>query len=278
MKKHWLGCLVIGLLLAAPQLAWPDPGEAFYNLKVGESVLENATLDTLEGGKADLLDPEMGANVFIFFRPGADPSRRGLADMAKCDQELAGYPVHWTALVSDRYPVEDVREMVTAAGFRGPILIDKENTLYGQYGVRLHPVVGVTDAKGRLTAYQAFSQINFCARVKAKVLYALGEISAEELEAKLNPRSHNPRAESSVAQRNLRMGERFLQIGNYQQALDTARHSLELDPELAAGHGLAAHALAELGQCDGAKSYGQKALELDPAEAKALAAKAKCGF
>ncbi|ADH86933.1 hypothetical protein [Desulfurivibrio alkaliphilus] len=275
--KHWLGSLAIATLLVVPQLVWSEPGAAFYNLEVGKDVLENVTLPTIDGGEATLLDHEMGANVFVFFRPGPEPSRRGLADMARCGEDLADYPVRWTALVSDRYPAEEVQAVVDNANFRGPVLVDQGNTLYGRYGVRLHPVVGVTDGEGRLTAYQPYTQINFCARVKAKVLHTLGEIDDEELQQRLSPRSVDPRADSAVAQRNLRMGQRFLQMGNYEQALATARRSLELDPDLAAAHGMAALSLAHQDQCDEAAAHIDRALALEPAQAEAEAAREQCG-
>ena len=274
--RHWLGSLAMAAMLLLPQLVWSEPGAAFYNLEAGKDVLENVTLPTIDGGEATLLDHEMGANVFIFFRPGPEPPRRGLADMARCGEDLAAYPVRWTALVSDRYPAEEVKAVVENANFRGPVLVDDGNTLYGRYGVRLHPVVGVTDADGLLTAYQPYTQINFCSRVKAKVLRTLGEIDDAELQQRLSPRSVDPRADSAVARRNLRMGQRFLDIGNYQHALDTARRSLELDPDLAAAHGMAALALAHQGECEEAAAYIDRALALEPAQAEAEAARQQC--
>ncbi len=276
LKRRWLGSLMIGLMLAVPDLVWSESGAAFYNLEAGEDVIENVTLATIEGGEADLLDPEMGANVFIFFRPGPEPSRRGLGNMAECANDLAEYPVRWVALVSDRYPAGEVSKVVKEADFRGPVLVDQGNTLYGRFGVRLHPVVGVTDSKGLLTAYQPYTRINFCARVKAKVLHTLGEISAEEMEQRLRPGSFDPRADAARAKRNLIMGQRFLEIGEYQEALNTVRRSLELDPDLAGAHGLGALALAHQGECDKATDFIDRALALEPGQEDALKARELC--
>ncbi|MFH7320084.1 hypothetical protein ACHHRT_05635 [Desulfurivibrio sp. D14AmB] len=277
LGRSAIGGLVIGMLLLLPQLAWPDEGAAFYNLEVGVDVIENVVLPTIAGGEAPLLDDKQGANVFIFFSPANGSSHRGLDDMGRCAEELADYSVHWVGLVSDRYPLAEVRAMVAETSFAGPVLIDQGNALYGKFGVRLFPVVGVTDGAGLLTAYQPFRQINFCARVKARILHTLGEIDAAELERRLNPQAVDPRAETAVAQRNLRLGQRFLQIGDYEQALATARRSLELAPDLAAAHGLAALALAHRQQCQAAAVHIERALTGDPREAKALAARQLCG-
>jgi peroxiredoxin len=268
--------LTFGALLILPQLAWPDDGVAFYNLKTGEDIIENVTLPTIDGDQASLLDHEKGANVFIFFRTGAEPSLRGIKDMSRCAEELAEFPIHWVGLVSDLQPVEEVRAMVDESGFKGPILIDQGNTLYGKFGVRLHPVVGVAAGNGLLTAYQAFTQVNFCARVKAYVLHTLGEIDTEELDRRLNPQSVNPRGNASTASRNLRMGERFLAAGNPEQALASAQRSLELVPGLPEAHGLAALALAHQEQCEAAAEHIAKALLGNTQEPKALEARQKC--
>ena len=278
MRKRWFGTLLLGcFFLLAPQLAWPEESKAFYNLTVGKDVLDNLTLPTIAGGQASLLDLKKGANVFIFFRSGAEPSRLGLAEMGKCMEEMVASPVHWVALVSDRDPVEAVKAMVAESRFSGPVLIDNGNALYGKFGVRLHPVVGITDQKGLLTAYQPYTQINFCAQVKAQVLRTLGKISEEELQRQLNPTATvNPKNDDSKASRNLKMGERFFSTGNYEQALAAARRSLELAPDLPEAHGLAALCLASQKQCAEAAEHQKRALASNPQESKALEAQRIC--
>jgi len=76
MRKRLFGTLLFGgLILLMPQLAWTEESMAFANLTIGKDVLDNLTLPTIDGGQASLLDPKKGANVFIFFRSGAEPSR-----------------------------------------------------------------------------------------------------------------------------------------------------------------------------------------------------------
>jgi len=278
MRKRLFGTLLFGgLILLMPQLAWTEESMAFANLTIGKDVLDNLTLPTIDGGQASLLDPKKGANVFIFFRSGAEPSRLGLKEMGKCAEELASYPIHWVGLVSDRDPVEAVKAMVAESRFPGPVLIDTGNALYGKLGVRLHPVVGIADQNGLLTAYQPYAQINFCARVKAQVLRTLGKISEEELQRQLNPAATvNPKNNDSKALRNLKMGERFFAAGNYDQALATARHSLELVPDLPEANGLAALSLASMKQCAEAAEHQKRALARNPQEPKALEAQRLC--
>ncbi|MFH1019838.1 MAG: hypothetical protein V1782_04375 [Pseudomonadota bacterium] len=278
MRKQWLGTLLLGcLFLLAPQLAWPEESKAFSSLTAGKDSLENPSLPTIDGGQASLLDLKKGANVFIFFRSGAEPSRLGLAEIGKCMAELSASPVHWVALVSDRDPVEAVKAMVAESRFSGPVLIDNGNALYGKFGVRLHPTVGITDQKGLLTAYQPYAQINFCAQVKAQVLRTLGKISEEELQRQLNPAATvDPKNDDSKASRNLKMGERFFAAGNYEQALAAAQRSLELAPDLPEAHGLAALSLASQKQCAEAAEHQKQALAGNPQEAKALEAQRLC--
>lgn len=276
-KRLFSTILLVGLTLLMPPLSWPEESMAFYNLTLGKDVLDNQTLPTIDGGQASLLDPKKGANVFVFFRSGAEPSRLGLIEMEKCAKELAASSIHWVALVSDRDPAEAVKAMIAESRFSGPVLIDTGNALYGKFGVRLHPVVGITDQKGLLTAYQPYTQINFCARIKAQVLRTLGKISEEELQRQLNPATTvNPKNNDSKALRNLKMGERFLAAGNYDQALVAARHSLEMVPDLPEAHGLAALALASQKKCAEALEHQKRALAGNPQDPKTLEAQRLC--
>jgi hypothetical protein len=64
--------------------------------------------------------------------------------VTECQKELAGKPVHWCAVVSDRVPQAEVEAEVQTTGFQMPVLIDRGDALYGKLGVILHPVIGIT--------------------------------------------------------------------------------------------------------------------------------------
>ena len=261
-----------GLLVGA---AWPLAVGAFSNVAIGDPV-ENATLRTLDGKRHDLLSRQARANVFIFFRPGQDRSIDTLKTMVACEKDLAGKPVHWVAVVSDGVPSADVKQVVADTRLDFPVLVDEGDALYGRLGVRLHPVVGVVDGKGKLSAYEPFRDINYCDRVRAEVRFALGEISRADVEKADNPDKSVSRTEEGVARRHVNFAKGLLRIGDADKALEEVGRSLEISPS-AAAFGLRAKILASQHKCAEALQAADAALKIDPAEPSALEGRKGCG-
>jgi tetratricopeptide (TPR) repeat protein len=262
------------LLLVAALAAQPEAA-AFTYLEVGEPV-ENVEMPTLDGRRERLLG-RVKASLFVFFRPGQDHSLDVLQRLAKLEQEFAGKPVRMVAIVSDDYPVADVRAVVKEAGIRMPVLVDRGNAFYGQLGVRLHPVVGIADERGRLAAYEHFRKLNMEDRMRARVRRLLGEITDAQVEAVLEPPAAEESGPQLVAKRRLNLARMLLKVKNHASAEEQARKSLESDPDLAAAHGALGAALAGQGKCAEALPELKIALEADPADATALEARKACG-
>jgi tetratricopeptide (TPR) repeat protein len=210
-------------------------------------------------------------NVFIFFRPNQDHSLEALKQMAACEKELEGKPVHWVAIVADAAPEPDVRETVRQSGIRMPVLVDRGDALYGLLGVKLHPSIGIADPEHRLAAYEPFKMINYCETVRARIRYLLHEIDAAQLESALHPpQASIASGNEATARRYVMLGRMQLKSRQYDKALESARKSLEADTWNEAGLVLMGKALGGLGRCDEArKAFGQ-ALERDPKNPAAL--------
>ena len=265
----------LGTLLSAA--LWPLGSFAFANVEVGEAV-ENEQLPALDGGTKPLLQKGK-VGVFVFFRPNQDHSRDTLQRLAEIEREFAPKPVTFAAVVSDAWPAEEVRELVRQVGLRMPVLLDRADALYGKLGVRLHPVIGITDRNWKLAAYQPFLKINYGEVIRAQIRRALGEIGEAELARVLEP----PRATMPgddvryVAKRDVNLGKIFLQKRNWEKALESARKGQERDPTFAGAHTLAGQALAGMGKCPEAVHEFETALGLDPKESAAAEGKKACG-
>ena len=264
-----MGGLLCGVLV------WPAADRAFSNVAVGESV-DNPSLKTLDGKRHDLWSKKAQASVFIFFRPRQDHSLDTLRAMVDCEKEFASKPVHWVAVVSDSWTPAEVRATVTEAKLDMPVLIDEGDTLYGKLGVRLHPVIGIVDGRGKLSAYEPFHEINYCERVRGEIRLALGEITREELRKVENPEKSVMRTDEGVARRHLNFAKGLLRIGDAAKALEEVRRSLEIFPS-APAYGLQAKILAEQGKCAEAIPSLEAALKIDPAEPSAMEGRKRCG-
>ena len=241
------------------------------------TLVENVELRTLAGGKEKLLSNKVKANVFVFFRPNNERSTDALKQMATCEKELAGKPVRWVAIVSSSENPEEVKPMVAASGIQMPVLIDDGDQLYDKLGIRLHPMVGIVDAKFKLLAMEPYRQIEYCDIIRGRIKVALGEMTEAEVAKFENPeKSIMPGDDpAKKALRDVNMARRLFEIGQYDKAIARAKKALELAP-VAKGYSLQAEALAKQGKCAEANAMAEQALKLDAADPWAPLAKAAC--
>jgi tetratricopeptide (TPR) repeat protein len=260
---------LVSLVVLAPH--WADaaaePG----------TLVENVELRTLAGGREKLLSPKVRANVFVFFRPAHDRSLDALKQMAACEKEFAGKAVRWVAIVSSSAAVEEVKPMVSESGIQMPVLVDEGDALYEKLGIRLHPMVGITDGKGKILAMEMYRQIEYCDIIRVQIQIALGEKTAADLAKIENPDKGIMPGDDPVkkASRDVNMARRLYEIGQFDKAIDRAKKALELAP-IARGFSLQAVALAKLNRCPEALQQAAQALKMDPADPWAAEAKGMC--
>jgi peroxiredoxin len=264
-----------GGLLAGPARAESDRSDR--RVQVGDTV-QDVVLPTLDGGRDHLLAKGVKANVFVFFRPEQERSTDTLKDLAGCEKEFGGKPVRFVGVVSDSWPKEQVQALVKETGVRMPVLVDEGDALYGALGIRLHPVILIADGKGKLAAFEPFRQINYCARVKVRIRWLLGEVSEEEIAKVDEPaRSPLPHSDEGVAKRHLNFARRLHEIGQNDMALAEVRKGIAIAPS-ADLHALEGRILAAMGKCPDAIQAFDAALKIEPANSVATEGKKKgCG-
>jgi len=255
--------------------AFPPPAHA--RAEPGAPV-ENVELKTIGGGKAQLLSAKVKANVFVFFRTGQDRSADALRQMALCEKQLAGKSVYWAAIVSGSEATVEVQALVQQAGIRMPVLIDEGDVLYDRLGIRLHPMVGITDGKFKLTAMEPYRQIDYCEIIQTRIKMLLGEADQAALDKVINPeKSPLPGADPMrKAMRDVNMARRLYEIGQYAEAVKFAQKALGVAP-VPHAFTVMGEAYVKLGKCADANNAFEQATKLDPAESAAIApAKAAC--
>ena len=171
------------------------------------------------------------------------------------------------AVVSDSWPAEVVRATVTAAGFTAPVLVDVGDALYGELGVRLHPVVGLADKDGKLAAYEHFRQINFGEIVRERVLVMLGEATESDMARVLEPEKATTGSPQAEARRHYNLARALWARNNAAKALESVRRSRAVFPT-AAALALEGAIVAAGGDCAVARKLYEQAFKLDPAEAR----------
>ncbi len=263
-----------GLAAGQPAAARAEESDrADRRVQIGDAV-QDVQLDLLGGGRDHLLARGMKANVFVFFRPEQERSVDTLKELAGCEKEFAGKPVRFVGVVSDSWPADEVRAVVAETAVRMVVLVDRGDALYGALGIRLHPVIGIVDQKGKLFAFEPFRQINYCERVRVRIRYLLGEVPESEIAKVDEPPRSVLRTEDGVAKRHVNFGRKLLEIGDPDGALPEAQKALAISPS-AAAYALLGEVLATKGKCPDAARAFDAALKIEPANAVASDGKKK---
>jgi hypothetical protein len=237
--------IALGIACALSMAAWPGAGAAVSRVAVGE-VVRSGTVKTLDGRPGQLVSSRALANVLVFFRPGQAYSLETLQGLAGCTEEFAAKPVHFAAVVSSSWPAEQVRESLVEAGVRMPVLVDRDDELYGELGLQVYPAIVVLDAEQRLVANEPFRRVNFCDRVRGKIQYALHEIDLAGVRRTEDPHAATA-ASGAAAAPEVIVSARTFVIGSnrFEDPAPAARETLEQEREIAPAHALPADALAE---------------------------------
>ena len=254
-----------------------SPLGAQAHAEVGTAI-DNVELKTIAGGKEKLLSSRARANVMIFFRPSQDRSVDALRQMAQCEKDLAGKPVHWVAIVSSTEPADGVKEVVAQTGLAMPVLIDDGDALYDKLGVRLHPMIAIADGKFTVAAMEMYRQIEFCDIIKARIRYVIGEIDQAALDQVLNPQRSSLPGEDMAkkAMRDVNMARKLIDLDQADKAIERCQRALELSPNVAAAHAVMGDAYAKMGDCAKAKASWQSAAKLDAKAAASPEWSKKC--
>ncbi len=267
----------VSLGLAAGGGAAPASGVAAdldRRVQIGDQV-DDVELRSIDGKKEHFLQKGASANVFVFFRPEQDRSLDTLKDMSTCEKEFEKKPVRWIGVVSDSWPADVVKAFIKDAGVRMSVLVDEGDALYGKLGIRLHPVIGMVDRKGKLAAFEPFRQINYCERVRVRVKLLLGEATEADVAKVDEPERSTTRSEDGVAKRHVNFARTLHGIKQDDKALEELQKALAILPN-AAAYSLQGQILAGQGKCPEALRAFDAALKIEPAHAVALDGKKSC--
>lgn len=242
--------------------AIPSTARSFRRAPVGTPVVDR-TMPTIDGRRAQLLAPGK-VSVFVFIRTRQDHSDSALRQLATLEREFAHQAVRFAAVVSDGEIPSDVQRLARDTGIRMPILVDQGDALYGELGVAMYPSAGVVGRDGRLAGFQPFRSVNYLDAMRARVQFSLGEIDEAALMAVLDPGAP-PTSGNGRAHARLVLGRSLLTAGRVEQAIESARDAIALEPGLAAAHQLLSEALARSGRCPEAEQEAAEARKLAPA-------------
>lgn len=272
LKSNPVAHLLLLLALVVGAVSFHSASAA--HAAVGTPV-SNEEMSLLEGGKAFMLK-DVDANVLVFFRANQPRSLAALRELAQCQAGFVGKSVHWMSVVSSSTPIESVLAVRRETGFTVPVLLDREDALYGSLGVAMHPVVVVIDRNKKLAAFEPFRAVDFCSVINARIRYLLHEISDADLDNALAPPKSSQGGNDQVARRYRALAEAQYNGKNYGKALENVRKSLARDSQLASAYALLGQIQLAQDNCAEAIPAFNQALAIDATIVLALEGLERC--
>ncbi|UCF31781.1 MAG: tetratricopeptide repeat protein [bacterium] len=263
---QWLRLLTMVTAVSAALFLLSPAGEsdAFRNVEKGGEVPDFTLSDI--AGQSHTLSAQRGKVVILcFVKEDQDRSIKALNGLTRVhgilkDSGLVVYAV--ASKTEDPASLEALREKLD---LQYPILLDRDQKIYGEYGLFTFPATMFVDREGRFAfEYSSYgSDYEQTVTDKAKVMLGLmSEDDFSKTAEKTEIEELSP--EAKEAQRSLQMAKVLLDRGFGTKAMPKIEKALELDPTLLEARLLAGEILLEAGNHQDARAHFEKALEINP--------------
>jgi len=259
LLKNLATLAIAGVLAAAP--AWAD---SFKRTHEGETY-KDFTLSTLEG-EAKALSENLGSEgtILAFFATWNSRSEEVLSDIQKLHEKygakglsVIGVNVEHAEWSPEEEPL--IRKAISDAGVTFPVLVDKDFTVYNDYGVIAVPSIALIDGSGKIlrltTGYSSTGKYEFKDSVESVMGVEKKPVVAET-------KGYHP---DTMALRNGKMAERFFDKRMYARAEKYALKAIEIDENYVDPYRLLAKIYKEAGMNDDAMAASKAADDIERA-------------
>ena len=211
--------------------AVPGGASAFRNMKEGSPALP-FTLKDFEG-KDVAWKPDSGkVTVLSFVKLSQDRSVDQLKDLVALHKELSGKGVDILVVASSGDTAAEAKKAVSELGIAFPILHDKDQKGYGDYGLFILPATGIIGKDGKFAFEHGSHGRDFRDVVGGKAKVLAGLLTEEEYVKLVTPvESVKKSKEEGEADRLISLGRTLLKRGMPDKAAERFAKAVELDPK-----------------------------------------------
>jgi hypothetical protein len=117
-----------------------------------------------------------------------------------------------------------------------PVIVDRKSELQVAFGVKVHPFIGILDKDGKFVGKRTIAKVNMCLPLEKMVLFALGDVSKEELELSLDPPPAAVDEKKVFVDRYIGLATLLLKNKRYQKAEQAIDIALENEPSSGTAH------------------------------------------
>jgi len=243
----------------------PGTGSAFRNLKEGAPAISFALKDC-EGKDYEFKAGSGKITVLSFVKLAQDRSRDQIRDLVDLHKELGPKGVEFLLVAAYTDTAEDCKKAAGDLGVKFPVLLDRDQKVYGEYGLFILPSTGVIGKDGKFAFEHSSHGRDFKDVVGGKVKVLAGLMTEEEYRKKITPlETVSKSKEENEADRQIALGRVLARRGMPDKAAEKYAGALELDPKNVSGRIAYGESLVALKKYDEALVQFQKAKELNPA-------------
>lgn len=264
-RRTLRGSLVLFTALTALFLSTvPGGAAAFRNMKEGSPALP-FTLKDFEG-KDVAFKPDSGkVTILSFVKLSQDRSIDQLKDLVALHKDLSGKGIDFLLVASYGDTPAEAKKAVSELGVAFPILHDKDQKVYGDYGLFILPATGIIGKDGKFAFEHSSHGRDFRDVVGGKAKVLAGLMTAEEYTKLVTPvESVKKSKEEGEADRLISLGRTLLKRGMPDKAAERFAKAVELDPKNAAARIAYGESLVASKKYDEALVQFTKAKEIAP--------------
>ncbi len=209
---------------------------ALRSVDVGDNVPDFVLSDT-NGEEFSLADFRGKIVVVVFWRSGQERGLKALTSLQTVYTTFKDQGVEVVALSSDDGGLDVIRQVKREQRITFPMLYDKEEKEYGDYGVLVTPSTIIVNREGKLNYYYPGYRDDFLPQITGRIEILLGKKTLDELEAELNPVQRPQQTEAEKqAHRYLNAGNRLMEKGMVRSALAQYQKAVKENPDLIEAH------------------------------------------
>ena len=242
----------------------PGTGAAFRNVKEGAPAIP-FTLKDAEGKDVEFKPAPGRVAVLSFVDLSQERSRDQVKDLVALHSELASKGADFFIVTKYTNTSDEAKKTASELGVKFPILLDRDQKAYGDYGLYILPATGVIGKEGKFAFDHSSHGRDFKEVVGGKVKVILGLMKEDDYKKLITPvESVHKSKEESAGERELALGRTLLKRGMPDKAIEKFAKVVELDPKNVDGRLAFGEALVAAKKYDEALVQFQKAKELSP--------------
>jgi peroxiredoxin len=269
MFKHRVSLFLSTLMVGLFVFTVPGTGSAFRNLKEGSPGIP-FTLSDIEGKPYEYKPDPGKITVLSFLRFSQDRSVDQVKDLVALHTELGAKGVDFIAIATNTDNVDDVKKTAATLGVKFPILVDRDQKVYSDYGLYILPTTGVIGKEGKFVFEHAGHNRDYKDIVGGKAKVLAGLMTEDAYKKLITPVElvHKSKEEGE-AEKELNFGKTLIKRGMVDKAGAAFAKAVGLDPKNVHARIAYGESLVSSKQFDNALIQFEEARKLAPANREA---------